>query len=148
MTPFRLAGGGVVWIDRGYIPESAVPDYAESTDVSTEQQTLAGIALPAEVAGPFTPAPDAAHRIDWTRDPARLAKMLDPALAPVAPIYVDLPADPSRVLPQGGETEVDFPNNHFGYALTWFGFAIITPVLLAYWVVRQLRPKAKEQGQA
>ena len=27
-----------------------------------------------------------------------------------------------------------------GYALTWFGFALLTPVLLAYWVFRQLRP--------
>jgi surfeit locus 1 family protein len=26
-------------------------------------------------------------------------------------------------LPQGGETLVQFPNNHLGYALTWFGLA-------------------------
>jgi surfeit locus 1 family protein len=26
-------------------------------------------------------------------------------------------------LPQGGETVVDFPNNHLQYAITWFGLA-------------------------
>ena len=31
------------------------------------------------------------------------------------------PAQPG--LPQGGETVIEFPNNHLGYALTWFGFA-------------------------
>ena len=43
-------------------------------------------------------------------------------------------------LPQGGETVVEFPNNHLGYAITWFGFAVLTPVLLAFWIGRQLRP--------
>jgi surfeit locus 1 family protein len=46
-------------------------------------------------------------------------------------------------LPQGGETTVDFPNNHLGYALTWFGFAVLTPCLLAFWTWRQLRPKSR-----
>ncbi|HTN61521.1 MAG TPA: SURF1 family cytochrome oxidase biogenesis protein [Devosia sp.] len=45
------------------------------------------------------------------------------------------------VLPQGGETIVAFPNNHFGYALTWFGFAIITPIMLGFWLWRQRRVK-------
>ena len=40
-------------------------------------------------------------------------------------------------LPQGGETVIEFPNNHLGYAITWFGFAILTPILLAFWISRQ-----------
>jgi surfeit locus 1 family protein len=58
----------------------------------------------------------------------------------VAPLYVDLPAGPAGALPQGGETVVDFPNNHLGYAITWFGFAILTPLLLAGWIYKQFRP--------
>jgi surfeit locus 1 family protein len=56
------------------------------------------------------------------------------------PLTVDLPASAPGALPQGGETVVDFPNNHLGYAFTWFGFALLTPSLLAYWIWRQLRP--------
>ena len=59
---------------------------------------------------------------------------------PVAPVYVDLPAGPAGSLPQGGETVVEFPNNHLGYAITWYGFALIVPILLFFWVRRQQAP--------
>ena len=59
---------------------------------------------------------------------------------PVFPFTVDAPAGEAGALPQGGETVIEFPNNHLGYAFTWFGFALLTPALLAYWVFRQLRP--------
>ena len=69
----------------------------------------------------------------------RLAAMVDPALAPIAPFYVDLLAAGSGDLPQGGETVVSFTNNHFGYALTWYGFAIVAVVMLGFWLWRQRR---------
>jgi surfeit locus 1 family protein len=65
--------------------------------------------------------------------------MVDPALTPFAPFYVDLPAGAPGQLPQGGETVVSFPNNHFGYALTWYGFAIVALVMLVFWLWRQAR---------
>ena len=34
---------------------------------------------------------------------------------------------------------ISFPNNHLGYAMTWYGFAIITPIMLAVWLRRQRR---------
>ncbi|MDB5612620.1 MAG: hypothetical protein JWQ22_273, partial [Devosia sp.] len=40
-------------------------------------------------------------------------------------------------LPQGGETVVEFPNNHLGYAYTWYGFAIVAVVMLVYWIWRE-----------
>ena len=76
-------------------------------------------------------------RIEWVRNPERLAAMVDPALAPIAPFYVDLPAGGAGDLPQGGETVVSFSNNHFGYALTWYGFAIVAVVMLGFWLWRQ-----------
>ena len=61
----------------------------------------------------------------------------DPALGPYLPITVDLPAGPPGALPQGGGTVVEFPNNHLGYAITWFGFALLVPPLLWFWARRQ-----------
>ena len=38
---------------------------------------------------------------------------------------IDADAAPGPgVLPQGGESRLVFPNNHLGYALTWFGLAL------------------------
>lgn len=137
VTPFVLAQGGSVFINRGFVPaalqEAAVTD-AESDVV---QVTITGLLRPGEKAGFMTPAPDTSNRVEWVRDPVRLAEMVDPSLAPFAPFYVDLPAGAPGELPQGGETVIEFPNNHLGYAYTWFGFAIVAVVMLGFWIVRQ-----------
>ena len=137
MTPFEARGGGIVFVNRGFIPqdfqEAAVTD-GEGDD---SQVTISGLLRPAEATGFMTPEPNMSDRIEWVRDPARLAKMVDPAMAPFAPFYVDLPAGPPGELPQGGETVVEFPNNHLGYAYTWFGFAIVAVVMLGFWLARQ-----------
>jgi surfeit locus 1 family protein len=64
--------------------------------------------------------------------------LVDAALKPLAPVFIDLPAGLRGALPQGGETEVDYTNNHLGYAYTWLGFALTTIIMLAEWVRRQL----------
>lgn len=137
VTPFLLAEGGTVFVNRGFVPQ----DYQEAavTDGQSDdgQVTISGLLRPAEAAGMMTPGPNTSDRIEWVRDPQRLAEMVDPALAPFAPFYVDLPAGPPGELPQGGETVVEFPNNHLGYAYTWYGFAIVAVVMLAFWLARQ-----------
>lgn len=136
MTPFALTGGGSVFVNRGFVPEAQAPDFATGGAITGDEVTISGVGRLPEAAGAFTPKADAAKRIDWVRDPARLALLAHEAPRPVAPITLDLPAGPPGTLPQGGETVVDFPNNHFGYALTWFGFAILTPILLVFWLRR------------
>jgi surfeit locus 1 family protein len=141
MEPFALSEGGTVFVNRGFVPQRMGDAFTTGGTAPAGEVTLTGIARKAEGVSAFTPPTDPARRLDYVRDPARLAAMSDPALAPVAPVYVDLPAGDPGALPQGGETVIAFPNNHFGYALTWFGFAILTPILLAYWLYRQWRPK-------
>jgi surfeit locus 1 family protein len=143
MTPLALEGGGTVFINRGFIPQEGAEDRAalEPMNPATAPLTLVGIGRRPEAGGSFTPAADPANQIDWIRDPQRLAALAN-VEGPVAPFYIDLPAGGPGDLPQGGETVVEFPNNHLGYALTWFGFALITPILLFFWVWRQ-RQSAK-----
>lgn len=138
LAPFAPEGGGIVFVNRGFVPQTAAaPWRAELPPAGA--QSLTGIALRAEGTDSFTPAPDSANRIEWVRNPARLAAMAGIA-PPVFALTLDLPAGAPGALPQGGETLVEFPNNHLGYALTWFGFALLTPGLLGYWIWRQLRP--------
>jgi surfeit locus 1 family protein len=138
MTPFEPTTGGTVFVNRGFIPQSSATAIL-GAGAPAGEQTITGIALKPEAASAFTPGPDRTNHIEWIRDPARLATMagID---GPVFGLTVDLPAGEAGALPQGGETVIEFPNNHFGYALTWFGFALLTPALLAFWVFRQLRP--------
>lgn len=139
VTPFVLADGGTVFVNRGFVPQ----DFQEAavTDGQGEdsQVTITGLLRPAEPASALTPGPNMSDRIEWVRNPERLAEMVDPALAPFAPFYVDMPAGPAGELPQGGETVVEFPNNHLGYAYTWYGFAIVAIVMLGFWFMQQRR---------
>lgn len=140
LTPFALETGGTLFVNRGFIPQEAAEDRAALEPESLEAAlTVEGVGRRAEHAGAFTPVPDIANGIEWVRDPVRLAALAG-IEGPVAPFYLDLPAGPAGELPQGGETVVEFPNNHLGYAYTWFGFALITPILLFFWVRRQRRP--------
>lgn len=137
VTPFVLTDGGTVFVNRGFVPEALQEAAVTDPESDTVPVTITGLLRSGEKAGFMTPAPDTSNRVEWVRDPARLAEMIDPALAPIAPFYVDLPAGAPGELPQGGETVIEFPNSHLGYALTWFGFAIVAVVMLGFWVFRQ-----------
>lgn len=141
MTPFQLAEGGTVFVNRGFVPqeyqEQAALGDLHGDDPGTV--TVVGLLRAGERAGFMAPEPNMSDRIEWVRDTSRLAAMVDPELAPFAPFYVDLLAAPEGDLPQGGETVVNFSNNHLGYALTWYGFAIVAIVMLGFWLWRQSR---------
>ncbi|HTM78286.1 MAG TPA: SURF1 family protein, partial [Devosia sp.] len=132
VTPFVLENGGTVFVNRGFVPENLQEAALNDPGAPQGQVTITGLIRPPEHAGWFVPEANTSDRIEWVRDPVRLAALVDPALAPFAPFYIDQSAGVPGVLPQGGETIVAFPNNHFGYALTWFGFAIITPIMLGF----------------
>lgn len=141
VTPFVLADGGTVMINRGFVPaeyqEKAI--LGEFNGEESAVETISGLLRPGEDASFATPEPNMSSRIEWLRDTDRLAAMVDPALAPVAPFYVDLPAGNVGSLPQGGETVFSFANNHFSYAFTWYGFSVVAIVMLVFWLWRQRR---------
>ena len=139
VTPFELEAGGTVFINRGFVPQE-YQEQAALGDLHGDDPgsvTIVGLFRPGEAAGFMVPEPDMSNRIEWVRDPNRLAAMVDPALAPIAPFYVDLLVGAEGDLPQGGETVVSFTNNHFGYALTWYGFAVVAVAMLGVWLFRQ-----------
>lgn len=137
VTPFALDDGGTVFVNRGFVPQDFQEAAVTDGQGQDSQVTITGLLRPAEAGGMMTPEPNMSDRIEWVRDPQRLAAMVDPAMAPFAPFYVDMPAGPAGELPQGGETVIEFPNNHLGYAYTWFGFAMVAVVMLGFWLVRE-----------
>lgn len=139
MTPLRLDGGGVVFVNRGFVPQDRTDDFAAGQGAAAGPVALTGLARVSEAASTFTPAADRAGRVDWLRNAGRLAQFLPANEGPVIDLTIDLPAGAPGDLPQGGETVMSFPNNHLGYIITWFGFALITPILLAVWLWRRRR---------
>ncbi|RUT31174.1 SURF1 family protein [Arsenicitalea aurantiaca] len=143
MTPMALETGGVVMVNRGFVPQAEGPRFLDQP-APTGITTVSGLARLSEEANLFTPAADVAGRIEWVRDTARLAESVPGEEGPVAPVYLDLFEGKPGELPQAGRTVVQFPNNHLGYAITWYGFALITVPLLGFWIWRQRRPQPQK----
>lgn len=123
VTPLVLADGGVVLVDRGFVPEELKDPARRKAGNVEGEVTLTGVARAPQGRSSFTAPDDQARNIWFTRDPATMGPAT--GLAPVAPFYVEADATPNPGgWPKGGRTRVDIRNEHFQYALTWFGLAL------------------------
>lgn len=132
LTPFIADDGRVLLVDRGAVPESRLAPATRKLGNPEGEVRLTGVWRVPDPPGLFTPAPDRARRIWYSRDVAAIATADGLKLA--APVLVDADTTPNPGgLPLGGQTVVTFRNQHFGYAMTWFGFAAcLLGVWLAY----------------
>ncbi len=139
MTPFELTGGGVVWINRGFVPL-----HLADQDITSGQDgliTVNGLMRPSEKAGFATPGNKVGFdgTLWFVRDTAEMTLQSGLKAEPVAPFFVDLEADDSLSLPQAGETRIAFSNRHFGYVLTWYGIALTLIGVFTAFAVREYR---------
>ena len=132
LTPFLTDDGHSLLVDRGYVPKEKL-DPATRTPVAGATR-LVGVWRVPDAPGTFTPAPDAAHRIWYSRDLKEIAAADHIQLA--APVVIEADATPNPGgWPKGGQTVVSFRNEHLSYAVTWFGLAAgLLGVYLAYHV--------------
>jgi surfeit locus 1 family protein len=133
MTPMKLDDGGVVIVNRGFVPEAMKADAAKGPQGETK---IVALMRASERRNLFTPADDPARGVFYTRDVDGLAAALK--LGPHAPFTLDAEAGPDP-LPQGGETRLTFVNNHLGYAFTWFGMAAALTGVYGVWAYGRLK---------
>jgi surfeit locus 1 family protein len=147
LTPLRLADGAHVIVNRGFVPADQKERFAAESGEGPANVAVTGLMRASEPRTWFTPADDAARGEWFTRDPGAIAAALK--LMRAAPFTID--ADTSGIagdLPQGGETILAFPNNHLGYAFTWFGMALaLAGVFCAYAATRLRAPEAEDGGR-
>ncbi|GLQ17776.1 SURF1 family protein [Maritalea porphyrae] len=137
VTPFELSDGGLVYVNRGFVPQELAFNAAYAAAPEGPMQ-INGVLRKPERAGGATLEPDLAKNVDWVINPQRLSTILFSDLGTVAPFYVNwLPVEPVE-LPQPAQTsDIEFSNKHLEYALTWFSLALMTPILLVFWLVRR-----------
>jgi surfeit locus 1 family protein len=133
-TPARLADGGVVIVNRGFVPDGRQDPTSRSDD-----ETPGPIAIVGALRWPdrswFTPADEPRKNLWFARDPAAIGAAK--GLGAVAPFYVEqeAPAPPGG-LPQPGRLVVNLPNNHLQYAVTWFGLALVLAGVFIVWAFK------------
>jgi surfeit locus 1 family protein len=125
MTPLTTADGWTVYVNRGFVPEDKTDPATRAAGQVDSEVTVTGLLRAPHDRSWFMPADNLAKNQWFSRDPALYAGAAGLPPGKVAPYIIDAFADPRLPggLPQGGETIVDFPNNHLQYAITWFALA-------------------------
>jgi surfeit locus 1 family protein len=125
LTPFQLSDGGIVLVNRGFVPSSfkSALSFPSATSIT-------GLLRVSEPRGGFLRSNAPADDRWYSRDVAAIAAAR--GLASVAPFFVDAEqVDNTLEWPRGGLTVTRFSNNHLGYAITWFALALL--VAWAMW---------------
>lgn len=132
ITPLLRDGKPPVLVDRGYVPAALRdPDLRKAGNIKGPL-TVRGIARESEKGGPFTPRDEPEKRLFFARDVEAMAAAI--GLEGPEPFFVEADATENPGgWPKGGQTAIALRNPHLGYALTWFGLAVVLiAVYLAY----------------
>lgn len=128
VSAFETAEGRRVLLDRGFIRETA----KDATRPAGAATVTGNLHWPDEI-DRFTPAPDLDGNIWFARDIPALAEALgtEPVMmvlretSETAPPVTPFPVDTSGI-----------PNNHLGYAVQWFGMALVWAGMTAFFLWR------------
>ena len=131
VTPLVQDNGETVLVDRGFVPDALRNPDTRRAAQARGAVSLTGVLRLSQEPGFFTPKPDARTRLWFVKDVPGMAKA---AGVSVKPILIEADATPNHGgWPLGGQTNVDFPNDHLQYAMTWFGLALaLTGIYLLY----------------
>ena len=142
LTPFALETGGVLLVERGFVPTSKVEDAAGRAPPEDARE-IVGLLRAPQSRNLFTPADQPGRLIWFTREPAAMAAAL--GLPDAAPFTLALES-PRTAGPNGFPRLVaaapEFANNHLSYALTWFSLAAALVVIFALYARGRLAREA------
>ena len=124
LSPARLAGGSLVVVNRGFVPEGKQDPGTRREGQPRGVAEVAGAMRWPEPRGLFTPTDTPVKNLWFVRDPAAIAAAK--GWGTVAPFYIDQEAPPAPGgLPKVGPLKPSLPNNHLQYAVTWYGLALV-----------------------
>ncbi len=134
ITGFGTEDGRRIMVDLGYRPADEKPE----ADPVLALEVTGNLHWPDEVDG-FTPEPDTEKNIWFARDVGRMAEALgtEPVLLIARSVDGDSPAVPLAVGTEG------IPNDHLGYAIQWFGLAIVWAAMSGLWVWRMAKSRKR-----
>lgn len=136
-APAVLAGGGgIVAINRGFIPQGRHEPQARSQAQSDDPTEVIGVLRWPEPRSAFLQGDDPARNIFFARDHRAIAAAK--RWGAVMPFYVEQEAPvPPGGLPKPGPLKINVRNEHLQYALTWFGLALVLAGASAFWLFRR-----------
>jgi surfeit locus 1 family protein len=132
LAPARLPAGGLVVINRGFVPEGRQDPATRSGGEIAGNAELVGVMRWPEPRGTFSPKDQPERNLWFVRDPIAIASAK--GWGDAAPFFIELesPQAPGG-LPRAGALTVNLRNEHLQYAITWYGLAVVVIVMFAFW---------------
>ena len=140
-APARLPGGGLMVVDRGFVPEGRQDRATRTQGEVAARIEMVGVMRWPEQPAWFMPQADPGHNLWFVRDPRAIAQAKN--WGEVAPFFIELESPvPPGGLPRPGPLEVNLPDDHLQYAMTWFGLAAVLAVSFAFWLRSRWQERA------
>jgi surfeit locus 1 family protein len=144
-APARLGDGGMVVVDRGFVPEGRQDKASRAGGEVDGSVEMVGVMRWPEPPAWFMPQPDPGHNLWFVRDPGAIARTKN--WGEVAPFFIELESPvPPGGLPFPGPLRIELPNDHLQYAMTWFGLAGVLVVCFVFWLRSRWRETAAPFG--
>lgn len=125
-TPLEFADGRYLLVNRGFVPYDRKDPATRPESQLEGEQTVIGLARAKLTEKPSSLVPDNDEKanIFYWKDLGRMAASVSLPEDRVLPFFLDADATPvAGGFPRGGVTQIDLPNNHLQYAITWYGLA-------------------------
>lgn len=139
-TPLRLKRGDHVIVNRGWVPNALKDPETRLQGLVGGIQKICGVLRFDRTKSYFTPENSPAENRWFTP----IVEEMGRAAGLEAPYPFFLEADDTENpggYPIGGQTFINIPNNHLGYAITWFGLALALLGVFTIFVYSQKRKK-------
>jgi surfeit locus 1 family protein len=133
-TPLILADQKIILVNRGFVPDELKDPARRKQGEIEGEVTVAGLARAklAEKPSFMVPENDPAKNMFFWKDMDVMATSAGLDKTRLLPFFVDAGIAPNPGgLPVGGVTQIDLPNNHLSYAVTWYGLAVALVVIAA-----------------
>jgi surfeit locus 1 family protein len=130
LTPLQEPDGRIIFVNRGFIPLELKDPAKRAAGEPSGPVHIAGLLRVPPAEKPTFFLPNNRPDLDlwfWVDLPA-MAKAA--GVPDTAPFYIDADKTPNPGgWPQGGVTNLELPNDHLQYAITWFSLAIALVVI-------------------
>jgi len=136
VSAFETDDGRRIMVDEGFVPSDA-RDVARP---GVAMEVVGNLHWPREVDG-FTPEPDLDAGLVFARDVDVMATAL--GVEPVLIVARSVSGTDPRATPLP-VTSAGIPNNHLGYAVQWFGLAIVWAGMTLFFLWRMRRGRREE----
>ncbi|NJR13605.1 MAG: SURF1 family protein [Phyllobacteriaceae bacterium] len=146
-TPLEVAGmdGAVVFVNRGFVPYDMREPAKRAEGQMDSLINIEGLArqAPGQKPSSIVPDNDPANRTYYWKDLSAMTTAAGLDEGEVLPLFIDKTSKlPDGLLPVANVTQVDLPNNHLQYLITWYGLALALAGVVVAYVIKARRGTA------